>query len=125
MCICWCVTYINYKMHGATIKVLGKVFGRDRSVRSIKNSSLQLFLPLSTTFRGSESRRLRRNIEKYKNEYKSCPFGLITALGSTHFLIEKITGGIYWTEDKGVRCAGAHRTATYRCDDTRCCIIQF
>ena len=20
MCICWCVTYINYKMHGATMK---------------------------------------------------------------------------------------------------------
>ena len=21
MCICWCVTEINYKMHGATIKI--------------------------------------------------------------------------------------------------------
>jgi len=21
MCICWCVTYINYKMHGATLKM--------------------------------------------------------------------------------------------------------
>ena len=22
MCICWCVTEINYKMHGATIKII-------------------------------------------------------------------------------------------------------
>jgi len=22
MCICWCVTEINYKMHGATIKTV-------------------------------------------------------------------------------------------------------
>ena len=22
MCICWCVTEINYKMHGATVKII-------------------------------------------------------------------------------------------------------
>jgi len=22
MCICWCINYINYRMHGATIKIL-------------------------------------------------------------------------------------------------------
>jgi len=25
MCICWCVTEINYKIHGATIKIITKV----------------------------------------------------------------------------------------------------
>jgi len=79
-------------MHGAKIKILGKVFGGDKSVRSIKNSNLQLFLSLSRTFRGIESRRLQRNIKKYKNASKFCPFGLITTLGSTQLLIEKFTG---------------------------------
>ena len=22
MCICWCITYINYKIHGATVKIV-------------------------------------------------------------------------------------------------------
>ena len=26
MCICWCVTYIDYKMHGATIKKMDASF---------------------------------------------------------------------------------------------------
>jgi len=26
MCICWCVTEINYKTHGATIKILKSKF---------------------------------------------------------------------------------------------------
>jgi len=70
--------------------LLGKVFGRDKSVRSIKKSSLQLFLSLIMTVRGSES----RNIEKYKNASKFWPFGVITTLGLIQLLIEKSTRGI-------------------------------
>ena len=28
MSICWCVTYINYKMHGATIKIVFEYFSK-------------------------------------------------------------------------------------------------
>jgi len=44
MCICWCVTEINYKMHGATIMINSGLFGfisrfkYDREIRTGKTA---------------------------------------------------------------------------------------
>ena len=35
MCICWCVTQINYKMHGATIKNVENLYGSKLNVANI------------------------------------------------------------------------------------------
>ena len=51
MCICWCVTEINYKMHGATIKMCSFIFNFPRYSRSfcllIRGYLYWLFLLIS------------------------------------------------------------------------------
>ena len=39
MCICWCVTEINYKMLSATVKIVATIY-------------IYIYLPLSNFFKG-------------------------------------------------------------------------
>ena len=131
MCICWCVTEINYKMHGATIKKIMKcsmpfcqtplIWSCTKFVDMSKDEQ-HLMINRSTNFgvkhlyykpRHKFSSVINQLMHKFLfyNKFIICLY-MFRALCAHHQEVKIVLYSMWYRH-------------TYRCDDTRCCVMQF